>query len=177
MVSGLWLTKTFSCRRARTLRPGQPNLPSRVHAPGDGQPKLAWRANDNDAEEILSPLPWSRTRPTARAPGVDQGVSYACRAQLAVSPNGKTHEELALEAGLWLSATRPTEPRPATCNQRLRRHDLWRRYVSRRMRRRRRSSSPRERRGARSSRSAVPGDELDARHGRIVPSNLKASLR
>jgi hypothetical protein len=101
----LWLTKTvLPVDERERYDPDSPIFQARVHAPGDGQPKLAWRANDNDAEEILSPSVVPYKAYCAVLPGWTKEFHTPVAPSFAVSPNGKTLEELALEAGLWLSA-------------------------------------------------------------------------
>lgn len=73
----------------------------RVHAPDVGSPKLAWRASVDDAEEILSPSLVAHRIYHAVLPDWDKEFTTAVASNFAVSPGGKTLEEVALETGVW----------------------------------------------------------------------------
>jgi hypothetical protein len=73
----------------------------RVHAPDDAVPKLAWRANVEDAEEILSPSLVAQRIYQAVVPDWDKEFTTAVAPNFAVSPGGKTLEDIALQTGVW----------------------------------------------------------------------------
>jgi hypothetical protein len=73
----------------------------RVHAPAGVQPKLAWRAGDDDAEEILAPSVVGRRIYSAVIPGWEKDFNTPVAQYFTVEPGGKTLEEIALEEGLW----------------------------------------------------------------------------
>jgi hypothetical protein len=73
----------------------------RVHAPDGAAPKLAWRANAEDAEEILSPSLVAQRIYHAVLPDWDKEFTTAVASNFAVSPGGKTLEDVALETGVW----------------------------------------------------------------------------
>jgi hypothetical protein len=73
----------------------------RVHAPNEAAPKLAWRASAEDAEEILSPSLVAQRIYQAVVPDWDKEFATAVASNFAVSPGGKTLEDVALETGVW----------------------------------------------------------------------------
>ena len=73
----------------------------RVHAPGGTQPKLAWRATEDDPEEILAPSLVGQKIYCAVIPGWEREFNTPVAPHFSIAPDGKTLEDLALEAGLW----------------------------------------------------------------------------
>ena len=73
----------------------------RVHAPGGEQPKLAWRASEEDPEEVLPPstIPCRVYRTVV--PGWTKEFTSPVAPAFSLSPDGKTLEDLAFETGLW----------------------------------------------------------------------------
>jgi hypothetical protein len=73
----------------------------RVHAPNGEQPKLAWRASEQDSEEMLPPstIPYHVHRSVV--PGWTKEFTSAVAPAFSLSPDGKTLEDLAFESGVW----------------------------------------------------------------------------
>jgi hypothetical protein len=102
----LWAVKTILPVEDRgKYDPDSPVFQVRVHAPGDGAPKLAWRATTDDAEEVLAPSLVGLRIYCAVIDGWDEEFNTPVAANLAVVPGGKTLEDVALDEGLWESAT------------------------------------------------------------------------
>lgn len=73
----------------------------RVHAPSDAASRLTWRASAEDAEEILSPSLVAQRIYQAVVPDWDKKFTTAVASNFAVSPGGKTLEDVTLETGVW----------------------------------------------------------------------------
>ncbi|MDQ3434804.1 MAG: hypothetical protein M3481_09030 [Actinomycetota bacterium] len=100
----LWVTKTVLQAEDRDRwDPDSPVFQVRVHAPGGASPKLAWRASDDEPEEILSPSAIAYRVFCAVVPGWTKEFSSPVAPSFSLSPGGKTLEDLALEEGLWAS--------------------------------------------------------------------------
>jgi len=101
----LWAVNTILPAEERTRYDSDSTVfQVRVHAPGGVQPKLAWRASADDVEEILAPSLVGQRIYCAVIPGWAKEFNTPVAPFFAVAPNGKTLEDLALEAGLWESA-------------------------------------------------------------------------
>jgi hypothetical protein len=101
----LWVTKSVLPVENRDLYDSDsPIFRVRVHAPDGSQPKLAWQENEDDPEEILSPSAVAYRVYRCVVPGWTKEFYSPVAPSFAVSPDGQTLEELALEAGLWKSA-------------------------------------------------------------------------
>ncbi len=100
----LWVTKTVLQAEDRDRwDPDSPVFQVRIHAPGGTSPKLAWRASEDEPEEILSPSAIAYRVFCAVVPGWTKEFNSPVAPSFSVSAGGKTLEDLALEAGLWES--------------------------------------------------------------------------
>lgn len=102
----LWAVKTILPVEERgKYDPDSPVFQVRVHAPGGGAPKLAWRPSTDDAEEILAPSLIGQRIYCAVIDGWDKEFNTPVAPNFAVTPNGKTLEDIALDEALWETAS------------------------------------------------------------------------
>ena len=98
----LWVTKqVLRVEHRDKWDPDSVIFQVRVHAPNGEQPKLAWRASEQDSEEMLPPstIPYHVYRSVV--PGWTKEFTSAVAPAFSLSPDGKTLEDLAFESGVW----------------------------------------------------------------------------
>lgn len=105
----LWAVRTILPVEERgNYDPDSPVFQVRVHAPGGGAPKLAWRPTTDEAEEILAPSLVGQRIYCAVIDGWDKEFNTPVAPNFAIAPDGKTLEDIALDEGLWESASTST---------------------------------------------------------------------
>lgn len=98
----LWLAKSLLPVSKRDLYdPDDPVFQVRVHAPGDGTPKFAWRPTADAPEQIFPPSVVGYQVYTALFPDWERDFNTPVAPNFEIEPGGKTLEDVALEAGLW----------------------------------------------------------------------------
>lgn len=98
----LWLAKAVLPADKRDLYdPDDPMFQVRVHAPGEGSPKLAWRPTADAPEQEFPPSLVPYQVYSALFPDWDREFNTPVAPNFEIAPGGKTLEDVALEAGLW----------------------------------------------------------------------------
>jgi hypothetical protein len=107
LVNGqeLWVTQNVLRVEHRHLwDPESLVFRARVHAEDGVSPKLAWRASEDDPEEILSPSTIPYRVYCSVIPEWTKEFTSPVASAFAISEGGKTLEDLAFESGLWETA-------------------------------------------------------------------------